>query len=111
MIIIRYGGRVVALVRPPLVEFPGHICALEADHPHRRWAFCLGLFALDVLEGNVPGPYTDDRAAQFARDALIPDEEFDDLEAFDDAVLAQHFNVPLSEIASKRTDLHRHARA
>lgn len=108
MIIVRYDGRVVALVRPPFVEFPGHIAALEGDHPYRRWAFGLGLFALDVMDGHVPGPYTEDRAGHFVRAALIPDHEFTELSALEDAILAQHFNVPLLEIDRKRSDLHAH---
>ena len=105
MILVRHEGRVVAIVRPPVIEFPCRIVALEPDHPHRRWAFCLGLFALEVAEGRISGVYTDARAALFARQALIPDEEFADLASLDEAILAEHFNVPLSAIADKRADL------
>lgn len=105
VIIVKYRGRAVALVRPSCVEFHGRVMALEADHPHRRWAFCLSLFAFDVVDGLIPGPYSDFRAGVFARQALIPDDEFLELATLDDAVLAEYFNVPLPEIEEKRADV------
>ena len=105
MLLIRYQGRVSAVVRPNAVQLLPHIDALEGDHPERRWVFCLSLFALDVLDRRIQGPYTDFRAALFARHALIPDGEFGALQDCDDAELAEHFNVPLAQILEKRADL------
>lgn len=93
------------MVRPSAVQLLPHVAVLEGDHPTRRWVFCLGLFALDVFEMRIPGPYTEFRAALFARQALIPDEEFRPLILLDDAVIAEYFNVPLPQIVEKRTDL------
>lgn len=76
-----------------------------ADHPTRRWVACLTFFAGDVLDGRLRGPYSDPRAAHFGRCALLPDDEFVAVHAYSDAALAEHFNVPLEQIAEKRRDL------
>ena len=64
-------------------------------------------FAQRVSDGTLPGPYTDERAEQYARSALIDDAEFQQLTSagVGAPVLAQHFAVPIEQIAAKRNDL------
>jgi len=62
-------------------------------------------YALEVRLGRSPGPYDDERAALFARFALIDDEEFRARAGWCDAALARRFGVPIAEIGRKRSDL------
>ena len=105
VLLIRFAGRVSAVAAPGGIQLLPHIDALEEDHPSRRWVFCLCLFALDVIEERLHGSYSDTRAALFARQVLMPDDEFRSLAGYDDATLAECFNVPLEQIAEKRIDL------
>ena len=105
MLLIRHHSRVSAVAAPGGVQLLPNIEALEEDHPVRRWVFCLCLFALDVIEQRIDGGYSDFRAAVFARHVLIPDDEFRSMAGYDDATLAEYFNVPLEQIAEKREDL------
>ena len=106
MLLIRYENRIAAIATPEQVLLAPHVRVLEADHPLRRWVFCLGVFAGEVIHQRLRGPYDDERAGVFARNALLPDEEFCPLVELCDAELAELFNVPLREISEKRRDLH-----
>src|SRR5206468_707536 len=70
MLVIHHRGRAAAFVTSESAGFAANVATLEADHPIRRWVACLAFFALDVLEGRLPGPYTPARAEYFARCAL-----------------------------------------
>jgi hypothetical protein len=105
MLVISWQGRTVARVDDDDFDVEPHIEVLEADHPHRRWVTCLGLFGQRVLAGDIPAPYSDSRARLFARAVLLPDEIFCDLAELPDAWIAEHFNVPLAEVAEKREDI------
>jgi hypothetical protein len=105
MIHVRYGNSMVAAATGNVVAYPAQITILEADHPLRRWAVCMGYFAQQVASGAFSGSYDHERARLFARQALLPDKDFCPIGDLPDAWLAECFNVPLSEIEEKRRDL------
>lgn len=105
MILIRHDGRPAAWVAGSKTAFAPWIDVLEADHPTRRWVACKAIFAMHVLDGTLPAAYTDERADLFARGALLPNALFCELADLPAAWLAEHFNVPLPQIAEKRDDL------
>jgi Zn-dependent peptidase ImmA (M78 family) len=65
----------------------------------------MAFFAHDVLNAELPGSYRPVRAEHFARCVLMPDAEFRALAWHSDATLAEHFVVPIEQIAEKRLDL------
>lgn len=105
MITIHHHGRAAVYVARGRATLAPLADALERDHPVRRWLACIAFYALDVEDGHLAGPYTSARAEHFARCALMPDTEFAALERHPDAVLAEHFNVPLDQVGEKRVDL------
>jgi hypothetical protein len=105
MVVIRHHGRPAAWVSASRVRLFPAVEALEREHPTRRWVVCLAVFAQDVLHGTMPGDYELARGEHFARCALMPDAEFLALAACADVALAEHFNVPLEQVAEKRRDL------
>ena len=102
---IRYQGRAAAFVVGRHSHLAPWIEALECEHPVRRWVLCLALFAVGLRDGVIPGQYSAERAAHFARCALIPQDEFASLDDNEDVVLAEHFNVPLEQVTERRLDL------
>lgn len=105
MHVVTYRDRPAAYIADGSARLAPSIEALELDHPIRRWATCLGYFALSVDDGSIPGEYTAGRAGHFARCALIPQDSFLALDDHDDAILAEHFGVPLEQIAERRFDM------
>lgn len=105
MLDISWQGRTVARVTTDEVMLEPSVTVFEIEHPHRRWAMCLGIFGQRVLAGDLVAPYSDERARLFARTVLIPDEIFCDLVEHPDAWVAEYFNVPLHEVAEKREDI------
>jgi hypothetical protein len=105
MLVVRYQGQPAAWVSADRIELYPRIAAFEADHPVRRWVMCTAIFAMEVLGGHIRGPFRQTRADHFARCALIPDAEFGPVQDAYDAAIAEHFNVPLEQIAGKRLDL------
>lgn len=103
--LIFWQGRLVARVTTDEVMLEPSITVLEFEHPHRRWAMCLGIFGQRVLSGDIAAPYTESRARLFARTILIPDEIFCDLATLPDPWIAEHLNVPLPEVREKREDI------
>jgi hypothetical protein len=108
MLLIRTGKsgqRLDATVTADEAVLSPHLAVLEPDHPYRRWMACLVVFAQHVLASRIDGAYSLQRAELFARHALLPDDEFCQFLHLPDALLAEHFNVPLPQIAEKREDL------
>lgn len=106
-VMIRYRGEVLGFAGATRFFLAPHIERLPEDHPLVRIACLMALFANQIREGEVPGPYNDARAELYARCALIPDEEFRRLEdeGWSDEILADHFGVPVEQVAAKRLDL------
>lgn len=78
---------------------------LPDGHPLKRMTVFMCAFARDVLMGEVPGPYSDDRAARFAREVMLPPREFIAMSHEEDIDLALHFQVPLREVGVRRAEL------
>ncbi len=70
-ITLTYQGRTVALAAPARFWLAAHIEALAAGHPTKRTVAFMALFARDILNGTLPGAYSDQRALTFARLALL----------------------------------------
>jgi len=103
MTTIRYQGRIVAEVSATDARIADSVgAALEPGHPVRRFVAGMCVLAMQIEEGNVDGPYTDQRAAQVVRSVTMPIEEFEALSGLADHELAEHFNVPLEQV-----ELHR----
>lgn len=71
-----------------------------AGNPELVFVAFMCAFAIEVRLGRLPGPYDDERAALFARFALIDDEKFRARAAWCDAALAAD-----RDIGGKRDDL------
>jgi hypothetical protein len=108
--LIQYRGDIVAIAGATRFHLAPHIEAREPRDPLRAVAAMMCVFADRVSTGELPGPYSDDRAELYARCALIDDDEFRraDAEHPDDETLAQQFNVPFEQVAAKRQDLRCH---
>ncbi|MCW3047882.1 MAG: hypothetical protein JWO74_2166 [Solirubrobacterales bacterium] len=105
MLTVIYRGRPIVYVACGQAHLASSVDALEADHPVRRWAMCMGYFALSICDGTIRGSYAPARAEHFARCALIPEAEFASLETYSDVILAEHFGVPVEQIDERRRDL------
>lgn len=103
--VIVYQHRAVALSMPGVVALAPHVAALEDDHPIARWVGAMVLYSDLVHCGEVPEPFLSSHAAALASMVLLPDEAIVPLVDLPDAHLAEHFNVPLAEIAVKRFEL------
>ena len=103
MTTISYQGRIVAEVSATDARIADSVgAALEPGHPVRRFVAGMCVLAMQTEEGNVDGPYTDQRAAQVVRSVTMPIDEFEALSGLADHELAEHFNVPLEQV-----ELHR----
>lgn len=102
---VSYRGRLVAVATRERVYLAPQVAVLEDDHPSRRMVLAMALCACDVLDGALPGPWTEPRARAYARAVLIPDVELVDRWHWSDPALAEHFTVPLEEIAPARRDV------
>jgi hypothetical protein len=106
---ITYGGQLVAYALEEHVLLLRPIAVLEHDHPVRRFVSLLALVAHEMETGAGPDGYSPWRARMHTREILMPDEVFLDVaRSKHDYELAEHFNVPLGEVAARRHDL-RHA--
>jgi hypothetical protein len=103
--LIRLHNRLAATATTTGIQLAPHIDILEFDHPIRRWVTAMAFFAHEVLNGTIHGPYTQQRAEHFARTALIADDVFVAVDDQDDTWLAEQFNVPLAQVAEKRSDI------
>lgn len=69
-ITITYNGHVVARAGAQRVWLALDIEALPDGHPRKRLVAFMALFARDILLGDLPGPYSDERALAFAYAAI-----------------------------------------
>ncbi len=106
-VMLRYRGELLGFAAATRFYLIPQVEQLPDDHPLVRMATLMALFAKQIRDGEVEGPYTDARAELYCRCALIPDEEFAEVDTgdFTDEVLAGHFGVPTEQVALKREDV------
>ena len=63
------------------------------------------LYARDVREELVPGPYSDQHAELYARCLLLPDRAAAAAASLSDQDLAEARGVPLEQVRAKRREL------
>jgi hypothetical protein len=95
---VLYDGRLVALAGRRRC----HILAEDLDERTLRFVAAMCLFNREVEAGRVPGAFTSERAARWARRLLIPPE---DLSAGSDAQLAKELAVPVEQVMLARRDM------
>ncbi len=103
---ITYDGHPVAMAGKDRFWLTHSIGLLPDGHPTKRMVLLMCAFARDVLAGEARGPYDDDRAERFAREALLPASDFLGGEDLADMDLASGFRVPLREVVIRREELH-----
>lgn len=104
---IHYADRPVAMAGAHEFWLTQSIERLPDGDPDKRVVVLMCAFARDIETGELPAPYSDDRAEHFAREALLPAREFLARAGDEDVDLALHFRVPLREIVARRADLQR----
>jgi hypothetical protein len=71
---ITYRGKLVACATGTRCILSGELDSRPAGDSETTFVLYMCAYAGDVLRGELPGPYTDQRAREFARAALIPEE-------------------------------------
>lgn len=72
--LIRYRGRIVAWASATRFGLADDLAHLANGDPELTFVLLMCAYARDVINGRLPGPYTDDHARAYARAALIPAE-------------------------------------
>jgi hypothetical protein len=94
---ISYRGRLVALATPNRFLLSGSLAMRAVGDPERTFVIYMCLYAIDVLTGALPAPYTEHRARRYARAALIP-EELLERGQLNYEVASQALGVPAAEL-------------
>jgi hypothetical protein len=108
MQLILYCGWPLALALPDrIVPHPALEALAERDesHPLVRFACALALHAFEIDTGLIEGPFDRGRAERYARELLMPPEDFGPLIWLKDAELAELFGVPVEQVCVRRLDL------
>lgn len=105
MTFVHYNGQIAAIVGASGFHLAPHLEGRPVGDPECCFVAFMAAHAIDVRTSVAPGPYNDERAALFARLALIDEDDFRAHSRKSDEVLARIFNVPLIEISAKREDL------
>jgi hypothetical protein len=71
---ITYRGRTVAAATPRRFFLADELLERPPGDPETVFVCFMCAYARDVLDGQLPGPYTEARARRFAQAALIPGE-------------------------------------
>lgn len=102
---INFDGQVAAIAGERRFNLTPQFEQLPDGDPVKRFVAIMCVYARDVASGELPGPYSDAAAELFARLTLIDDDDFRARAGDTDRQLADHFRVPLEQIAAKRRDL------
>jgi hypothetical protein len=106
--VVLYGDWPIALAEPErVVLHPALLALAELDefHPLVRFVCALCLHAFEVDTGLAELPFDQGRAERFARELLMPADEFLDAVDERDAALAERFGVPIEQVPARRLDL------
>ncbi len=101
---ITYRGRTLAAVTPERVFLGDELEDRPRGDPELTFVIYMALCAGDILNGRLPGPYTDDDARIYARTALIPDEVLERPAPAGEDRLAHGLGVPLEELRTARAE-------
>jgi hypothetical protein len=71
---ISYRGKVVACATTDRFLLADELQQRPIGDPERTFVIYMCLYAIDVLRGTLPPPYSQQHARRFARAALIPEE-------------------------------------
>jgi hypothetical protein len=77
----------------------------DESEPLVRFACALALHAFEIDTGLIDGPFEEARAERYARELLMPAEDFGPLIWLNDAELAELFGVPVEQVWARRLDL------
>jgi hypothetical protein len=103
---ITYRGELVAVVvNGDLAVFSPVLEARGDEDPLFRFAAAMCQLAMEIERGLIPGPYDEERAEGYARDALMAADCFAALAALPDAYLAACFGVPTEQVTARRVEL------
>jgi len=108
MTLITYRGRAAAMAGRERFNLAPHIAQRPDGDPVKRFVCFLALYARDVQTGELPGDpwrYEPAYGERYAREALIPADEFRALAHRSDGRLAARFGVPIEQIARRRRDV------
>ena len=108
MTLITYQRQIVAIAGADRFYLAPAIEELADGDPLKTFVCFLALYARDVHTGAVPGDpcrYVPRRGERYARAALMPGSEFGSVQGRSDQELAQHFQVPLEQVARRRREL------
>jgi hypothetical protein len=101
---ITYEDRTAALAAPDRFWLAARIESPPDGHLTEPVVALMTLFARDVLNGTRPGTYSDQRAAAFARRALVDRHTDADHERCNDTELAAALKLPVTEIPAVRRE-------
>jgi hypothetical protein len=103
-ITLTYEQRTAALAAPERFWLAAHIEARPDGDPTKRLVTFMATYARDILAGELPEPYTDERARRFARLALVEPTTYHAHRRSRDAELADVLGLPLGEIPDVRRE-------
>ncbi|MGI9100728.1 MAG: hypothetical protein ACR2H2_19950 [Solirubrobacteraceae bacterium] len=98
---ITYMGRVVAAATAERFLLSDELEHRPVGDPERTFVIYMCLYARDIATGDLPGPYTEQRARRFARACLIP-AELTERASLDTARAAAALGVPEHELHAAR---------
>jgi hypothetical protein len=105
LISITYQGRTVAAATATRFFLADELISRPPGDPETVFCCYLCAFAREVLRGELPGPYTETRARQFARAALIPQELLErDPDQINIRHAAQLLRMPEHELRTALTE-------
>lgn len=102
---ISYRGQAAAMAGRERFWLVDELAGLEPDDPVRIWVSWLCVYARDVLNGDQPGPWDQARAERFAREALLPANEFISVARRPEQEVADQFGVPVEQVNARIIDL------
>ena len=102
---VTYRGQLVAGVGIEEICLSPTIGELEQDHPRRRFVLAMCLPASEQVRAE--RRYQDAVAERFARTLLMPEAAWKPAAGYSNVELAEAFNVPLEQVAQRRTELAR----
>ena len=105
MQLVLYDGRPAAVAGATRVWLAPEVHALPRGHAVARFVAAMCLYARDVHEELVPGPYSDARAELYARCLLLPDRAAAAGADLSDKQLAEAWGMPLEQVRAKRCEL------